>query len=183
MGGIHNKKYVVSTGADYNRATGRAYPGFSIYHEGPDLVAVVSTGEEVWELKVTGQLYNDSWTNIGIRWSKPDLSDKTTPVLQLGGLELYINQERVGQVLLPEYTEAGLATFEPVLDYKINGQDPPVIMMGCHFDHESQAFSGHSGGEYDEAALWNKELVVNDTIDETVFFLGAYGNIFLLKLC
>ena len=41
------KKYIVSTGAEYDPLLRRAYPGFSIYHQGVDLVAVVSTGEEV----------------------------------------------------------------------------------------------------------------------------------------
>lgn len=46
----------------------RSYPGFSLYHEGMDLVAVVSTGDDVWKLQVTGQLVNDTWQNIGIVW-------------------------------------------------------------------------------------------------------------------
>ena len=45
----------------------RSYPGLSLYHEGIDLVAIVSTGEDVWHLKVTGQLINETWSNIGIR--------------------------------------------------------------------------------------------------------------------
>ena len=45
-------RYVVSTGGDYDSALGKSVPGFSIYHFGLDLVAVVSTGDDVWELKV-----------------------------------------------------------------------------------------------------------------------------------
>ena len=50
------KKYLISTGGDYeisaDGSTGRSVPGMAIYHLGLDLVAVVSTGEDVWELKV-----------------------------------------------------------------------------------------------------------------------------------
>ena len=34
-----------------------------------DLIAVVSTDEDVWELKVRGQLMNETWSNIGIIWA------------------------------------------------------------------------------------------------------------------
>ena len=50
--GTNDARYVVSTGGDYDSALGKSVPGFSIYHFGLDLVAVVSTGEDVWELKV-----------------------------------------------------------------------------------------------------------------------------------
>ena len=82
-----------------------AYPGFAVYHEGPNLVAVVSTGEEVWHLSVTGIIMNRTWVNIGITWNKPNLDDTTLPVEKLGGLEMYINQEKVGSTLLPEFTD------------------------------------------------------------------------------
>ena len=82
-----------------------AYPGFAVYHEGPNLVAVVSTGEEVWHLSVTGIIMNRTWVNIGITWNKPNLEDTSLPVEKLGGLEMYINQEKVGSTLLPEFTD------------------------------------------------------------------------------
>ena len=43
---------MISTGGDYDSSLGQAVPGFSIFHYGLDLIAVVSTGEDVWELKV-----------------------------------------------------------------------------------------------------------------------------------
>ena len=49
-------RYVISTGGDYDSTLGQAVPGFSIFHYGLDLIAVVSTGEDVWELKVTTQI-------------------------------------------------------------------------------------------------------------------------------
>ena len=38
----HDKKYVFSTGGDFDDKN--LYPGIAIYHQGMDLVAVVSTG-------------------------------------------------------------------------------------------------------------------------------------------
>ncbi len=49
-----------------------SYPGLALYHQGMDLVAVVSTGEDVWRLRVTGPLKNQTWNNIGIRWEPFD---------------------------------------------------------------------------------------------------------------
>ena len=63
----HDKKYVFSTGGDFEN--GVLYPGIGIYHQGMDLIAVVSTDEDVWELRVRGQLMNETWSNIGIRWA------------------------------------------------------------------------------------------------------------------
>ena len=168
-----SRKYIVSSGADYDPLTGNAYPGFALYHEGPELVAVVSTGEEVWELSVTGIIRNETWVNIGVTWNKPNLTDTDTPLDKLGGLEMYIDQEKVGSTLLPEFTDAGSPTFTPVQDYQIGDDDPPVIMVGCHYDYDSEAFAGFSGGEYDELALWTRKLGTNATHDETEFFLGG----------
>ena len=47
-------KYV--TGAEYtlsdDGSSGENYPGISLYHDGMDLVAIVSTGDDVWKLQV-----------------------------------------------------------------------------------------------------------------------------------
>ena len=51
----YQKHYIISTGGDYDSTLGMSVPGFSIYHYGLDLVAVVSTGEDVWELKVSDE--------------------------------------------------------------------------------------------------------------------------------
>ena len=42
-----------------------AYPGLSLYHEGMDIVALVSTGEDVWRLQVRGPTDNETWVNYG----------------------------------------------------------------------------------------------------------------------
>ena len=51
---MKNLFYKICVGADYNRSDDIdvAYPGVSLYHEGMDLVAVVSTGDDVWKLQV-----------------------------------------------------------------------------------------------------------------------------------
>merc|ERR1719382_2409710 len=46
--GGNTKKYIMSTGGDFNSKNGKAWPGFALYHQGLDIVAVVSTGVEVW---------------------------------------------------------------------------------------------------------------------------------------
>ena len=44
-----------------------AYPGLSLYHEGMDIVALVSTGEDVWRLQVRGPTDNETWVNYGTK--------------------------------------------------------------------------------------------------------------------
>ena len=62
---LFEKKYIVSTGADYDHDLQKSIPGFAIYHQGLELVALVSTGEDVWEVKVRGPLANKTWQSIG----------------------------------------------------------------------------------------------------------------------
>ena len=89
----HGKKYIFSTGADTEND--KSFPGMALYHVGMDLVAVVSTGDDVWQLRVRGQLSNESWSNIGVRWEP-----FTVSTFQ-GGLELYVNNEKIGHAHLP----------------------------------------------------------------------------------
>ena len=89
---------MISTGGDYDRSLGQAVPGFSIHHYGLDLIAVVSTGEDVWELKVRGPVYNKTWQSVGIRWVQPNLDETVTLFPEeRGGLEMFVNLEKVGQ--------------------------------------------------------------------------------------
>ena len=62
----HDRQYIFSTGGDYDYDQKKAYPGMALYHQGMNLVAVVSTGDDVWSLSVTGQLLNETWANIGV---------------------------------------------------------------------------------------------------------------------
>ena len=114
--GGHRKKYVISTGGDFKRANGKAWPGVAVYHEGIEIVAVVSTGERVWELRVKGQLLNNTWTQIGVRFQMPDLENPNIAKLaakgeagleKMGGLEMYINLEKVGHTILPDASDRG----------------------------------------------------------------------------
>ena len=54
---------------------------------------------------------------------------------------------KVGHTLLPEFNDAGNSNFETVQNYQINGRDPPVIMIGCHFDYDQNNYTGFSGGQ------------------------------------
>ena len=85
-------------------------------HEGIEIVAVVSTGERVWELRVKGQLLNNTWTQIGVRFQMPDLENPNIAKLaakgeagleKMGGLEMYINLEKVGHTILPDASDRG----------------------------------------------------------------------------
>ena len=153
---LFTRRYVVSTGGDYDETLGKSVPGFSIYHYGLDLVAVVSTGEDVWELKVRGPVTNKTWQSIGLRWVQPNLDETVTLFPEeRGGLEMYVNLEKVGQSLLPLQRPGfvpGNATtpdipgswtqLPPVqvpgrdgsgdLNGKMDGA--PVMMFGCHWN-------------------------------------------------
>jgi hypothetical protein len=64
-----------------------SYPGFAIYHMGMDLIAVLVTSDDVYNLKVRGQLVNNTWTNIAFRFEKY-IDTQTLPYLNRGGLEV-----------------------------------------------------------------------------------------------
>ncbi len=178
------RQYIISTGAEYFPGNGTAYPGYSIYHQGTDLVAIVSTGEKVWRASASGLFYNNSWANVGIRWRDVDENDplaQTNPV-KLGGLELFVNADLVAQTVLPEYTDVGSRTYVQVENYTIMGRAPPVMMLGCGYDYGAGKYTDFGNGEYDELAGWSKPLVTNADIDETIFFLGGFGNALQIKL-
>ena len=81
---------------------GKSYPGLSLYHEGMDLVAVVSTGEDVWSLKVRGQLVNETWNNIGVNWS-PYKNDTDLSYSERGGLEVKISRAHISEMQTKSY--------------------------------------------------------------------------------
>jgi len=160
-----------------------------------DLVAVVSTGEDVWELRVRGQLLNETWTSIGIRWEMPNLDETLAlPPEERGGLEMHINLEKVGQALLPmerpDFDEetGNPGKWEVLPPLSLPGKNgkgemkkgvtegPPVIMFGCHYDQLESAgeFTHYSEATYDEMAIWTRKLQVNKTHDETLYFMGGY---------
>jgi len=202
---LFNKKYIVSTGADYDRTLQKNIPGFAIYHHGLDLIAIVSTGEDVWELKVRGPLTNKTWQSIGVRWGWPNLDETVTlDPAERGGLEMYVNLEKVGQSVLPlqrpgyqpgdgtpgSEIPGAWTVMEPV---KIPSKDSsgniiagkydgaPIMTFGCHYNQFEEGsmlstpkFDHFHEASIDEMAIWNRRLDINKTHDETLYFLGGY---------
>jgi len=184
--GGNTKKYIMSTGGDFNSKNGKAWPGFALYHQGLDIVAVVSTGEKVWELRVSGQLYNNTWTEIGIRWIIPDISKPQNAETEkgrekMGGLEMYVNLDKVGHSILPESTDRGSTkwTPQPPLTHDGTEDGMPVMMLGCHQNSklkETNRFTGFAGTAespalFDEVAIWRRRLEGH----ELSYFLGGYS--------
>ena len=196
---FHKRKYLVTSGPVplFNTTTGRAFPGFELYRQvrsfflkfmknsvkthknhfqGPELYGTVSTGTKVWQLKIMGQLYNATWNNIGLRWYKPDLLDEETPIWKLGGLEMYINGQNVGSTLMAvtvDKEQDDLTEFSTV-KFWIDGKEPPIISIGCGYDDKAGQWKYHSGGEYDELAIWTRSLVKNASMNELPFMMGGY---------
>ena len=56
-----DREYIVSTGPD------NGTPGFAIYRQGGYMGAVVSTGEETYDVEVFKLPENNTWTNVAIR--------------------------------------------------------------------------------------------------------------------
>ena len=190
--GTFSRQYVFSTGADVDLKINVTVPGFAVYHYGMDLVAVVSTGDDVWQLSVRGQLTNQSFTNIGIRWNFPNLNNWVVlnPV-DRGGLEMYVNQVRVGQAVQPlprpptnwtQLPPLQLPAKDPsgtVIPGKFEGA--PVMMFGCQYTQVENGasltpptFKYFHAAVFDEMAIWTRKLVTNKTVDETLYFLGGY---------
>lgn len=169
------KQYLVSSGADFDRDKGFAYPGFAIYRQDSYIYGVVSTGIRVWELPIEGQIYDDKWMSVALRWKNPDLDDQKTPVSRLGGLEMWINGNLTATRLFPEVNKKTGGYDFTSRSHKIDGRDPPVITLGCAWNYEDEKFDFHSNGEYDELAIWKRQLVSNGTMNELKFMMGGYS--------
>ena len=52
-----------------------------------DIYAVMVTNDDVYDLKVRGQLFNNTWTNIAFRFEKY-IDSQSIPYLNRGGLEV-----------------------------------------------------------------------------------------------
>ncbi len=142
------------------------------------MVGTVSTGVKVYEIRVTGQIFSDDWMSVGIRFKEPDITNEDIPISKMGGLEMYVNQDLVGRMLLPVINQKdGTTTFKS-LSSKIDGRDPPVVMIGCHWNYDDKKFDYHSGGAYDELAMWTRQLVKNATMNELPFMYGGYSSNF-----
>ena len=143
--------------------------------------AILSTGEETWEVKVMGTLpKNNSWSNIAIRWEKLKFTDQASylnakaqynnDVSMLGGLQLFINLEMIGHSLLPEEKDCtcSIDTCSPddLSKYNCKNGDiqaqpaltEPTMLVGCHKTQNNQELRNFAGGSFDEVAFWNKRI-------------------------
>ena len=141
---------------------------------------MVSTGTRVWYVRVVGQLIDKLWTNIAIRWKNSgDQTNQDTPISERGGLELYVgngpNIELVGTATLPLRNKEGNMNFTEYSNCQIGGKDYPIITLGCAYNRQKRTFDHFGEGEYDELAIWNRQLVRNATMNEMPFFLGGYS--------
>ena len=107
----------------------------AIFREGPVIGAVASTGGETWVLRVLGRIpKNNTWTNYALRWSPVVTQDNREAkklvrkaggdVSVLGGLQLFMNREMIGMVVVPDDTSNKYQEYWPL--------DPPILMLGCH---------------------------------------------------
>ena len=169
------RETLLSTGGDYG------YPGLQIYREGPVFGAIVSTGEETWEVKVMGNLpKNNSWTNVALRWEplkftdadsyeKAKLEYKTS---EMGGLQLLLNLKMIGHSLLPE-DECSSTVTSDCIPVPNETKDPflkGTMMVGCHKKADDVEESQFTGGLFDEVAYWNKRIPDS----ERHMFLGGW---------
>ena len=184
--GTKTKRYIMSNGGDFNSVSGKAWPGFALYHQGVDIVGMVSTGDRVWMISVSGQLYNNTWTQVGFRFVIPNLSNPKMATTaegreKMGGIELYINKDKVGHSILPESTARGSTMWDAQPRLTSDGTETglPVMMFGCHQNSEMQMtgeFSGFAGTDdapasIDEVAIWKHQLMNN----ELDYFYGGYS--------
>lgn len=56
-------------------------------------------------------------------------------------------------------------------------QRPPYLMFGCHKRNDEQEFKEFSqkNTAYDEYAYWPIKLVINQTMDQTLYLDGGYS--------
>ena len=127
-------------------------------------------------------MIDNIWTNIAIRWKfSNDTTDPNTPVSERGGLELYVGDgpdvELVGVATLPLKNKEGNMEFEEYDRERcmIDGKDYPIITLGCAYNRESGTFDHFGEGEYDELAIWNRQLIRDGSTNELPFFLGGYS--------
>ena len=186
----HQKRYILSSGGDYDYDSGETWPGFSLYHEGMDVVALVSTGQDVWELKVRGPIENDTWVNFGINWIAEEGNTDTEP-----GLELYMNSILAGKAILPlsrpgfdaDSKKAGNWKEQPTLTVRDGDETwrslerplPPILMIGCHRNEADKLFGDFSlpAIRLDELAIWTRKLKINVTHNEILYFTAGYGKL------
>ena len=82
-------------------------------------------------MTVVGQITEQHWINIGIRWSGRNATDDND-----AGLELYINKVKVAVATLPTKQRDGTFDFEEMTSSQclIDKGPPPVITLGCTYN-------------------------------------------------
>ncbi|XP_042211664.1 adhesion G protein-coupled receptor B1-like isoform X1 [Homarus americanus] len=138
---------VASSGGDKE-----GHPGIRIYKYSVWLHALVSTGDLYWHTMIPWLTYNDTWTNIGIRWSHPTVDEE--------GIELFLNGEPVASASTPISVAAAK---EPL--------SPSEMMIGCHRTADDPLYTEYITAAFDEVATWTRRI--NDS--ETLYFLGGYS--------
>ena len=133
--------------------------------------ALVSTGNETWEVKVMGNLpEKNSWGNLAIRWKKPNLESPLADPSELGGLQLFLNLNLAGQAVLPCIGDYH-CTVQNIDVQEI--RDNATIVVGGHRTQENPTVRGFSGGSFDEIVFWNRWI----PNDEKFQFLGGWSRI------
>lgn len=167
------RKYILSTGGEGGS------PGISIFLEGPEIGATLSTGVDTWTVKVLGNMpKNNSWNNIAVRWEPIQVDNDThaadllannnNDLSALGGLQLFLNLVKVGHSVNPDCQE------DETCPAKEDPLDPPTVMIGCHKTKNDDGYKGFLSGAYDEVAYWTRRIPDN----ETQIFLGGYKDSF-----
>ena len=59
----------------------------------------------------------------------------------------------------------------------LEDKTPPIIMIGCHRNSEDVTFRDFSlpGAQFDELAIWTRNLQVNRSINELLYLMGGYS--------
>ena len=140
-----------------------------MYTEGPFLGALVSTGNETWEVRVLGNLpTTGKWSNIAIRWEplKFDYLDEGSfnatlkeydyDLTQMGGLQLLLNLDVIGHSLIPCVNDYDCGENTVVQVEKPFAK--PTVMIGCFITSNNGRPRDFAGGTFDELAFWNHRI-------------------------
>ena len=113
---------------------------------------------------------------------------KGLPYEKRGGLELYVNAEKVGHAIKPlDRPNGGEWNEEPVLSpgamdrtWRRVAKEPPIAMIGCHRTSNDTEFRNfcRPNTVFDELAIWTRKLEVNRTHNEVLYFTAGYGEMF-----
>ena len=120
----------------------------------------------------------------GIRW-EPNPSTGNLPLDQQGGLELYVNAEKIGHAIKPLKKPETEWIERPLLEpdwrkpsWNKIAETPPIMMIGCHRNSDDENYRDFCREEtsFDELTIWTRKLNVNRTHNEVLYFTAGYGN-------